>query len=230
MTAGYKVPFHNRVIRWLFRPAFRMLFHLFSPVTISGRENIPPRGGYLIAINHVSTYDPPFVTAFWPVAPEAVGAVEIWTRPGQAQLARLYGGIQVHRGEYDRRLLETMIAALQSGRPLLIAPEGGRSHTPGLQRGLPGVAYAADKANAPIVPVGVVGTTRDYIKRALRGERPPLEMRIGQPVRLPPVSGHGAERRAALQANTDLLMSHLASLLPPEYRGVYAESKAAEDL
>ena len=149
-------------------------------------------------------------------------------RPGQAQLARLYGGIQAHRGEYDRRLLETMIAALQAGRPLLIAPEGGRSHTPGLRQGLPGVAYAADKAAVPIIPVGVVGTTRDYFKRATHGERPPLEMRIGEPVHLPPVSGHGAERRAALQKNTDLLMRHLAALLPSEYRGVYGLSEPGE--
>jgi 1-acyl-sn-glycerol-3-phosphate acyltransferase len=228
MSVGYKVPFHNRAIRVLFRPGFRLLFRLLSPVTISGRANVPQRGGYLIAINHVSTYDPPFAVAFWPVAPEAVGAVEIWTRPGQSQLARLYGGIQVHRGEYDRKLLETMITALQAGRPLLIAPEGGRSHTPGLQRGLPGVAYVADKADVPIIPVGVVGTTRDYIQRAIRGERPPLEMRIGQPLRLPPVTGHGAERRTTLQKNTDLLMSHLAALLPPEYQGVYAENEIAE--
>jgi 1-acyl-sn-glycerol-3-phosphate acyltransferase len=134
----------------------------------------------------------------------------------------LYGGIQVHRGEYDRQLLDTMISALQAGYPLLIAPEGGRSHTPGLRRGLPGVAYVADKAQVPVVPVGVIGTTRDYFKRALRGERPPLALHIGPPLRLPPVVGHGAARRDALRDNTDLLMRHLADLLPPEYRGVYA--------
>jgi 1-acyl-sn-glycerol-3-phosphate acyltransferase len=222
MSAGYTVPIHNQAIRWLFRPLFRLLFHLLSPVKITGRTNVPKHGGYLIAINHVSTYDPPFAVAFWPVAPEVVGAVEIWTRPGQAQLAHLYGGIQVHRGEYDRRLLDTMIAALRAGRPLLIAPEGGRSHKPGLRRGYPGIAYVAGKADVPVVPVGVIGTTRDYFTRASRGERPPLEMRIGQPLRLPPVPGHGAERRAALQENTDLLMRHLAALLPPEYHGIYA--------
>lgn len=222
MPAGYSVPVHNQLFRGLVRPLFRGLFHLLSPVTITGRANVPTQGSYLIAINHVSTYDPPFAVAFWPTAPEAVGAIEIWTRPGQSQLARLYGGIQVHRGEYDRQLLETMISALRAGRPLLIAPEGGRSHTPGLRRGLPGVAYVADKAQVPVVPVGVIGTTRDYIERALRGERPPLELRIGPPLRLPPVAGHGAPRRSALQDNTDLLMRHLADLLPKEYRGVYA--------
>ena len=221
MPAGYTVPVYNQLFRGLVRPLFRGLFHLLSPVTITGRANVPTQGSYLIAINHVSTYDPPFVVAFWPTAPEAVGAVEIWNRPGQSQLARLYGGIQVHRGEYDRQLLETMISALRAGCPLLIAPEGGRSHTPGLRRGLPGVAYVADKAQVPVVPVGVIGTTRDYFERALRGKRPPLELRIGPPLRLPPVTGHGVARRTALQDNTDLLMRHLADLLPPEYRGVY---------
>ena len=114
MTTSYQVTLLNRVVRRLLRPVFRLIFHLLSPVKITGRENVPRRGGYLIAINHVSTYDPPFVVAFWPVAPEAVGAVEIWSRPGQSQLARLYGAIQVHRGEFDRHLLETMVAAVQA--------------------------------------------------------------------------------------------------------------------
>ena len=228
MTTSYQVTLLNRVVRRLLRPVFRLIFHLLSPVKITGRENVPRRGGYLIAINHVSTYDPPFVVAFWPVAPEAVGAVEIWSRPGQSQLARLYGAIQVHRGEFDRHLLETMVAAVQAGRPLVIAPEGGRSHTPGLRQGMPGVAYIADKANVPVIPVGVVGTTRDYFQRASRGKRPPLEMRIGEPLHLPPLSAHGAERRAALQKNADLVMVHLAALLPAEYHGMYAEIGSTE--
>lgn len=226
MPNPYSVPLHNRIMRRIFRPSFRLLFHLLSPVKISGRENVPARGGYLIAINHVSTYDPPFVVAFWPAPPEAVGAVEIWSRPGQSQLARLYGAIQVHRGEYDRSLLETMVAAVQAGRPLVIAPEGGRSHQPGLRQGMPGAAYIADKAGAPVIPVGIVGTTRDYIQRARRGLRPPLEMRIGEPLHLPAVPGRGAERRAALQENTDLVMARLAALLPEEYRGIYAEKNS----
>ena len=222
MPSGYRVPFHNRVIRRALRPVFRLVFRLLGPVKITGKENIPQNGGYLIAINHISYFEAPLVAAFWPVAPEAAGAVEIWSRPGQAQLVRLYGGIPVHRGEYDRRLLEKMVAALQAGRPLMIAPEGGRSHTPGLRRGLPGVAYVADKASVPVVPVGVIGTTRDYFDRAIHRRRPPLELRIGTPLHLPRVEGRGALRRTALQANVDQVMLQLAALLPPDYRGVYA--------
>jgi hypothetical protein len=49
-------------------------------------------------------------------------------------------------------------------------------------------------------------------------------MRIGKPLHLPLVAGRGDDRRKARQSNVDLVMSHVAGLLPPEYRGVYAES------
>ena len=177
----------------------------------------------MIAINHISIFEPPLVLAFWPIAPEAVGAVDIWSKPGQSTLARLYGGIPVHRGDYDRRLIETMVSVLRSGRPILIAPEGGRSHTPGLKPGLPGVAYVIDKAKAPVVPVGIIGSTEDFLHRATRGQRPIIEMKIGQTFHLPDVIGRGEERKEALQRNTDRIMIEIAKLLPPEYQGVYGK-------
>jgi 1-acyl-sn-glycerol-3-phosphate acyltransferase len=122
------------------RVLFRGIFHLLSRVTISGSENIPKQGAYLIAPNHVSLFDPPLVIAFWPTPPEAAGAVEIWQRKGQAQLVSWYRVIPVHRHGYDRHLIDTMLACLRAGRPLMIMPEGSRSHTPGMQRAEPGVA------------------------------------------------------------------------------------------
>jgi len=168
-------------------------------------------------------YEAPFMLAFWPVAPEAVGAVEIWQRRGQSTLARIYGGIPVHRGEYDRHLIDKMCAVLHSGRPLLIAPEGGRSHIPGMHRALPGVAFVVEKADVPVVPVGIVGTTDDFLARALRGKRPTLEMRIGEPLRLQKHSNDRGTRRDTRQQNVDLIMKHIARLVPAEYRGVYAD-------
>lgn len=220
----YYVPWPNRLFRFFFRPVFRAIFHLLSRVEISGLQHVPQQGAYLIAINHVSLYEAPFILAFWPVAPEAVGAVDIWDRPGQSLLARLYAGIPVHRGQYDRHLLETILQALASGRPLLIAPEGGRSHTPGMRPALPGAAYVIDRANVPVVPVGIFGATDDFLARALRGRRPSLSMRIGPPVRLPPITGRGDARREARQRNADTIMQHIADLLPAEYQGAYVRT------
>jgi hypothetical protein len=52
-------------------------------------------------------------------------------------------------------------------------------------------------------------------------------MRIGQPVKLTPVSGKGVARRQALQQNADIIMAHIAALLPPEYHGFYAPQVSA---
>ena len=58
--------------------------------------------------------------------------------------------VELRAGEYDRHLLDTMQAVFQSGKPLLIAPEGGRTHKPGMRKALPGAAYAVSKVDIPV--------------------------------------------------------------------------------
>jgi hypothetical protein len=48
-------------------------------------------------------------------------------------------------------------------------------------------------------------------------------MRIGKPIRLPAVE-RGPAHHESRQHNADLVMNHIAGLLPETYRGVYAES------
>ena len=214
-------------VRWLGRPVIRvvlgLLFHFLGQVRITGKENVPLGKPYIVAINHVSLFDPPFVGVFWPEQLEAMGAVDVWSRPGQGILARLWGGIPVHRGEYDRAMFDTVLAVLRSGYPLLIAPEGGRSHAPGLRVAKPGIAYLAEQSGVPVIPVGIVGTTDDFLQNALHAKHPQVEMRIGRPIQLPLVEGKGANRREARQHNADLVMRQIAELLPENYRGIYAE-------
>lgn len=219
-------------VRWIGRPLVRVvlggIFRILAPIKIMGRENVPVGKPYLVAINHVSLFDPPFVGAFWPEQVEAMGAVDIWSKPGQNILARMWGGIPVHRGEYDRALFDKVTSALRSGYALLIAPEGGRSHTPGLCQAKPGLAYIIEQTGVPVIPVGISGTTDDFWHKGIRGKRPPIEMRIGKPLVLPALA-KGSVRKEARQANTDLVMRHIAGLLPEEYRGVYAKNAILPD-
>lgn len=223
---AYHVPFYIQLNRIIFRPLFRAAFHLLSRVEIRGRENIPHTGPYLIAINHVSLFEPPLVLAFWPVTLEAAGAVNIWERKGQSILARLYGGIRVHRGEYDRKLIETLLNVLRSGYPLLIAPEGGRSHALGMRRALPGAAYLAEKTGVPVIPVGITGTSDHFLAEALSGHRQKISINIGTPFHIRSGSGVGADRHVERQSNADLIMLKIAELLTVEYHGVYAQQKS----
>ena len=220
----YRVPLKYRLNRALMRGICRGLFHILARVKVTGRENVPLGKPYVAAINHISLYDPPLAAAFWPEALEIIGASDVFDRPGQGQLARWYGVTPVHRGEYDRALLEWTVGVIRAGRPLMLAPEGGRSHATAMRRAQPGVGYIIDATRVPVMPAAIVGTTDDFWERARRGERPFLEMRIGKPIDLPPIKEKGAARREARQRNADLVMRHIAGMLPVGYQGVYAES------
>jgi 1-acyl-sn-glycerol-3-phosphate acyltransferase len=163
MAATYHVPPKVQLARSVLRPLFRLIFYVLGQVKITGKENVPSHEAYLVAVNHVSLFEAPYICAFWPKTLEALGAAEIWERTGQSTLARLYGGIPVHRGQYDRHLIETSLAVLRSGYPLALAPEGERSHTPDMQRTQIGIAYLMEKAQVPVVPVGIVGSTEDFL-------------------------------------------------------------------
>jgi len=224
MSEPYRVPFHFRLSRPVMKVVFRLIFHILGRVKVIGKKNVPYGKPYVVAMNHISIFDPPLIAAFWPEVLEIVGASDVFEKPGQGQILKLYGVIPVHRGEYDRALMQRVIAAINAGYPLLIAPEGGRSHVPAMRRALPGVAYIVEKTDVPVVPAGLVGTTDDFWQRAKRGERPQLEVRIGKPFTLPFITEKGSERREARQRNADLVMQHVAGLLPEGYRGVYADS------
>ena len=224
MNEPYRIPLHFRLSRPLLKLIFRGIFRILAKVEITGRENVPFGKPYLVAMNHVSIFDPPFAAAFWPEQLEIIGAADVFDKPGQGQILKAYGVIPVHRGDYDRVLLVKIIHILKSGLPLLIAPEGGRSHVTAMQRAKPGIAYIIERTGVPVLPVALIGTTEDYWQRAKRGERPLLEMRIGRPIHLPEITSRGTEKHQARQKNADLVMSYLAGLLPEEYRGVYAES------
>lgn len=219
----YQTPLFNRISRTLLRPVFRGLFHILAKIELDGLENIPRGKPYVAAFNHVSTFDPPFLLTFWPENIEVLGASDIWKRAGFGQnlLVRLFGGIPVHRGEYDRQALERVVHVLRSGYPLLISPEGGRTRIPAMRRARPGLAFIIEETGMPVIPVGIIGTTTDFFQRAIRGKRPVLQMRIGKPIHLPTVEGKGEVRRQSRQKNVDLVMRHIAGLLPETYRGVY---------
>ncbi|NMC52166.1 MAG: 1-acyl-sn-glycerol-3-phosphate acyltransferase [Chloroflexi bacterium] len=223
---AYRVKVVNQIGRWLLRPLGRLLYRILARPEVEGLENVPKEGAYLIAINHVSIFEPPFVIPFWPVPPEPLGAVEVWREPDKALLAKFYGGIPIDRDNYDRQALDRVVVAIRGGARVLIAPEGRLSRVPGLRRAKLGVAYLAERTNATIVPVGVSGATQNFLARALRGQKPAIRMKIGKPFVLPPISTQEGSRKEAYQRNADLVMARIAALLPSEYQGYYADYPA----
>lgn len=216
----FSQPLGVRLFRSFARPIFRFIFRLTCRVSLRGLDGVPPRGAYIIAVNHLARYDPPLLLAFWPYPAEVLGASDQLTIPVIGPIMRGYGTIPVHRGEFDRALVDKALAVLRSNRPFVIAPEGGRTHRPGMREAKPGIAYLAAKADVPIVPVGIIGTEA-LIDCWKSFRRPRLSLTVGEPFRLPPIPVTGTQRRAHLAENTKTIMRRIADLLPSEYRGVY---------
>src|SRR5262245_2882672 len=109
MSEPYRVSLLFKLWRSLAKGVFRGIFHILGRVKITGKETIPYGKPYVVAMNHVSIFDPPFIGAFWPENLEIIGAADVFNKPGQGLVLKAYGVIPVHRGDYDRSLLTRII-------------------------------------------------------------------------------------------------------------------------
>ena len=186
---------------------------------VQGIEHLPKQSPFIGVLNHLSSFDPLVVLAMMPLRPVTMFAAIEHRRDflvGWA-LDRL-GAIWIDRDEPGRDALRVALNELALGTAFGIAPEGTRSRTGGLLEGKTGVAYLATRANVPILPAVVWGT--EQIKHNIRRfKRTPVHVRVGELIYLP----EGRAGVDKLQAYTDLLMCRMASMLPPQYRGVYAD-------
>jgi len=118
------------------------------------------------------------------------------------------------------------MAALKEEKALLMAPEGTRGGDWRLIKARDGVAYVALQASVPILPVVISGSER-FWKELARLRRTKTRVVVGEPFVLLPREGRVS--REQLSEMTTEAMYRLATLLPPEYRGVYSDLSAARE-
>ena len=205
-----------------FKALVRLLLRALTHYEVEGEENLPSGGPLLLVFNHLSWWDAPVAMATLPWRMRAMALKDLQRVPVTGQLLGLSDPIWVDRGRYDRDALRQALAALADGQVLGIAPEGRMSVTGALERGKTGPVFIARKADVPILPVGLTGTEK-ALGEWRRFRRPHIRVVIGRVFRLPD-RGEYSTRKEWRQADADFIMERLAELLPPEYRGVYADS------
>ena len=213
-----------RALHWFIRSVITRLVRIRP----EGLEHLPPSGPYIIAANHLAFWDAPIIYGLVG-GPHLTGwaAEKYRYNPIWGTILRMGSGVFIERGAVDRDALGAAVAWLRQGKVFGLAPEGTRSKTGGLARGKSGVVFVAHQAGVPIVPLAHFGTER-VTRTWLRLRRPEVTVRIGRPFTLPPLPS--TERSAQLHEQADLVMCHIAALLPPEYRGVYADHPELQKL
>ena len=204
----------------------RIFIPTFGSIRVTGRERVPRRGPLIIVANHQSNADPPVMVYAIPRGIFFMAKRSLFWGPVISYLLHAVHVYPVNRGGRDIDALQWARGALDSGKALLIFPEGTRS--PGsLRQATDGPAYLALSSGAPVLPVAITGTEciKGMFRIAFHFQR--LRVTIGEPFTLP--RAEGRLDRAQLQSATDEVMRRIAALLPPAYRGVYAEAPDGEE-
>lgn len=187
--------------------------------TISGLENVPRKGPFILVSNHLNNADPPLITAYMPRRIIWMAKKELFDTPVIGIFYHLYGLIPVKRDEADLKAVRRSQQALNRGQVLGMFPEGTRSKDRRLHEAEPGTALLALRAKVPILPMGIWGTETIRVPRDIIG-RSRIEMKIGKPFTLEETK---RITKTEIAAGSREIMRHIAELLPPSYRGAYAD-------
>ncbi|MGA8208952.1 MAG: lysophospholipid acyltransferase family protein [Nocardioidaceae bacterium] len=158
-----------------------------------GGENIPARGGCVLAVNHISHLDPITCAHFvfsWGRLPRFLGKAEVFEIPVLGRIAHSAKQIPVHRLTSEAaRSFSAAVTAVEQGECVVVYPEGTITRQPDLwpMRGKTGAARIALATGAPVVPVAQWGAHEilpPYARRPHLLPRHTVSMTAGAPVDL----------------------------------------------
>ena len=204
------------MIRWFAIIAIGLL----GRVHLRSRYNVPKKGPFIIAANHISWLDVPLVPAYIPGKVVYMAKEEAF-HSKVGWLVRFLGAFPVKRGEGDRQAIRAAGEQLKAGKVFVIFPEGTRSKTHTMAKGHAGLGMIALRSGVPVVPVAVWGS-----EHLLKKFGANVTISYGKPMVLKP---KGARiTREDIENTTEEVMRQIASMLPPQYRGVYGEEPAEQ--
>ncbi|MDZ7798289.1 MAG: HAD-IB family hydrolase [Patescibacteria group bacterium] len=168
---------------------YKLLHFLLSPIfknwikSVKGIENIPKRGGVIIALNHKSFFDFLCFTAICPREINFLAAEKFFKSKLWFPLMKLTNQIRVNRDQKDKAdVYKKVLRVLEEGKILGIFPEGTRSRSGKIQKAYPGVAKIAFLSKVPVIPVGIKGTFNILPPHRKIPRLKKCTIKIGEPV------------------------------------------------
>jgi 1-acyl-sn-glycerol-3-phosphate acyltransferase len=211
------------------RSIVRFFMKLITDIEIHGGEKLP-EGNVIVAANHLGRLDTAALLCVMDREDIIMPVAEKYkNHPLYGAIGRAANAIWLNRFEADYSALREILARMQQGGMLVIAPEGTRSKTEALQEAKLGVAFLASKSGYPVMPVAVFGTEdRAILENLKHFRRSKIIVRGGDPFTIELPKGKGREQ--AMREATDEIMCRIAVMLPERYRGVYADHPRLKEL
>ena len=160
----------ERVLRtafhWLVITGFRILYMATCRVQVVELAPVPRKGALIMACNHISHFDPPIISGFFPRRIDWLAMKELFSSGWSQRAYTLLNCIPVDRGGADRNALRHALHRLQDDRVIGIFPEGGiRAGEWSILNGAEmkaGLAALSIHSGAPVIPCVILGSDRLY--------------------------------------------------------------------
>jgi acyl-[acyl-carrier-protein]-phospholipid O-acyltransferase/long-chain-fatty-acid--[acyl-carrier-protein] ligase len=150
------------MLRTLIKPLLRAAARILFRVQVSGR--LPGRTERLLVIaNHESFLDGLLLGLFLPLDPVFVVHTTVAQRPLFRLLLALVDYLAVD--PTSPMAMKKVVRLLESGRPVVIFPEGRITTTGSLMKTYDGPAFVAARTGATVLPVRLEGAARTYFSR-----------------------------------------------------------------
>ena len=211
------------------RSIVRFIMNIIADVEVVGLEKLP-QGNVILAANHLGRLDTAVLIYALEREDLIMAVAEKYKdHPIFGAIGRSVNAIWLNRFEADFAALREILARMQKGGLMVIAPEGTRSKTEMLQEGKMGVAFLASKSGYPVMPIALTGTEdRGVIENLKRFRRPKTKAVAGELFYIEIPKGKGREE--AMRNATDEIMCQIAAKLPESYRGYYRDYPRVEEL
>jgi 1-acyl-sn-glycerol-3-phosphate acyltransferase len=146
------------MVYWIFYFSTKFLSFVFFPCRISGRENIPQHGSFLLASNHVSYLDPMILGITTGRRLNYMAKDSLFKGKFLGYVLPRLGAFPIKRNSADTGALKECFRRIREGGPLLLFPEGTRHGSTQDKKALAGVGFLAIKGGVPVVPVFIDGS------------------------------------------------------------------------
>jgi len=137
-----------------------LIFLSGCSMTVTGRENIPKKGGLCFVSNHVGVFDIMLALAYADRPFGFIAKRELLLVPGINIWISILGGLFIDRKK-PKSAIKTInkgIDRIKAGGAMLIFPEGTRSRGGGIAPFRPGALKLASQSEALIVPMAITGS------------------------------------------------------------------------
>jgi 1-acyl-sn-glycerol-3-phosphate acyltransferase len=188
------------ILRFLSWIILKVFFHL----EVFGRENIPKKGGFILASNHTSYLDPIAVGVASPRKLSYMARSDLFKDRLFGWLLTNINVFPVERESADLSALKEAMKRVKRGNGLLLFPEGTRQTENFLTRAYAGIGFLAVKLDVPVVPVFVKGTLQAWPKHAKSIKRSKISVYFGSQIPI--------ERRMPYQDIAQDILSHIRHL------------------